>query len=337
MDNFFEKKNLYFIAEIGGNHQGSYEKAIEICELAISSGADCVKFQLYKADSLVNPILSKDRHIHFQKFELTKEQHISLAKKCIDSGVDYAASIWDLEMLEWIDPYTKFYKIGSGDLTSINFLKEFAKRGKPIVLSTGLSNIKEVHKIVNYIRSFNPLYKEKGMIILMQCTSMYPIKDSDANLSVISEFAKLENIIPGYSDHTIGENALVNSISWGAKVIEFHFTDNKKNKSFRDHQVSLELNEVIELKKKCLQAQEMIGNPTKIPLEIELSNNHVKTFRRGIYPKISLEKGQIITEKDLICLRPCEGISAIHYDQILGKELLVSVDKFQVLEWGMFK
>ena len=286
MDNFFEKKNLYFIAEIGGNHQGSYEKAIEICELAISSGADCVKFQLYKADSLVNPILSKDRHIHFQKFELTKEQHISLAKMCIDSGVDYAASIWDLEMLEWIDPYTKFYKIGSGDLTSINFLKEFAKRGKPIVLSTGLSNIKEVHKIVNYIRSFNPLYKEKGMIILMQCTSMYPIKDSDANLSVISEFAKLENIIPGYSDHTIGENALVNSISWGAKVIEFHFTDNKKNKSFRDHQVSLELNEVIELKKKCLQAQEMIGNPNKIPLEIELSNNHVKTFRRGIYPKL---------------------------------------------------
>ena len=337
MDNFFEKKNLYFIAEIGGNHQGSYEKAIEICELAISSGADCIKFQLYKADSLVNPIISKERYTHFHKFELTKEQHISLAKMCIDSGVDYAASIWDLEMLEWIDPYTKFYKIGSGDLTSINFLKEFAKRGKPIVLSTGLSNIKEVHKIINYIRSFNPLYKEKGMIILMQCTSMYPIKDSDANLSVISEFGKIENIIPGYSDHTIGENALINSISWGARVIEFHFTDNKKNKSFRDHQVSLELNEVIELKKKCLQAQEMIGNPTKIPLEIELSNNHVKTFRRGIYPKISLEKGQIITEKDLICLRPCEGISAIHYDQILGKELLVSVDKFQVLEWGMFK
>ena len=218
MDNFFEKKNLYFIAEIGGNHQGSYEKAIEICELAISSGADCVKFQLYKADSLVNPILSKERHTHFKKFELTKEQHISLAKMCIDSGVDYAASIWDLEMLEWIDPYTKFYKIGSGDLTSINFLKEFAKRGKPIVLSTGLSNIKEVQKIVNYIRSFNPLYKEKGMIILMQCTSMYPIKDSDANLSVISEFGKLKNIIPGYSDHTIGKNALINSISWGARL-----------------------------------------------------------------------------------------------------------------------
>ena len=337
MDNFFEKKNLYFIAEIGGNHQGSYEKAIEICELAISSGADCIKFQLYKADSLVNPTISKERHTHFQKFELTKEQHISLAKMCIDSGVDYAASIWDLEMLEWIDPYTKFYKIGSGDLTSINFLKEFAKRGKPIVLSTGLSNIKEVYKIINYIRRFNPLYKEKGMIILMQCTSMYPIKDSDANLSVISEFGKIENIIPGYSDHTIGENALINSISWGARVIEFHFTDNKKNKSFRDHQVSLELNEVIELKKKCLQAQEMIGNPNKIPLEIELSNNHVKTFRRGIYPRISLEKGKRITEKDLICLRPCEGISAIHYDHILGKELLVSVDKFQVLEWEMFK
>ena len=337
MDNLFKNKNLYLIAEIGGNHQGSYEKAIEICELAISSRADCIKFQLYKADSLVNPKLSKERHSHFQKFELTKEEHISLAKMCVDAGVDYAASIWDLEMLEWIDPYLKFYKIGSGDLTSIKFLKTFAKKSKPIVLSTGLSNFKEVKQIVNYIRSLNPIYKEKGMIILMQCTSMYPIMDSDANLSVISEFAKLENIIPGYSDHTIGKNALINSISWGAKVLEFHFTDNKKNKSFRDHQVSLEINEVIELKNSCLQAQEMIGSPNKIPLEIELSNNHVQTFRRGIYPKINLEKGTKITEEDIICLRPCEGISAIYYDQILGKELLISVDKFQVLGWDMFK
>ena len=337
MDNLFKERDLYLIAEIGGNHQGSYEKAIELCKLAISSGAHCIKFQLYKADSLVNPNLSKDRHSHFKKFELTKDQHISIAKMCIEAGVDYGASVWDLEILKWIDPFLRFYKIGSGDLTATQFLREFTKRSKPIVLSTGLSTFEEVKKIVSYIRSLNPVYKERGMIILMQCTSMYPIMDSDANLSVISEYAKLENIIPGYSDHTIGDNALINSISWGAKVLEFHFTDDKRNKSFRDHQVSLEIDEVIKLKIACIKAQEMIGSPRKEPLEIELSNKHRESFRRGIYPRIKLEKGRTITKEDLICLRPCEGISAIDYDQILGKELLISVDKFQVLGWEMFK
>jgi len=337
LTNFFKEDDLYLIAEIGGNHQGSYKKALELTELAIKSGADCIKFQLYTAKNLVNPKISFDRFKHFQKFELKKEEHIELAKKCINSGKHYTASIWDLEMIDWIQPYLDFFKIGSGDLTAREYLIRFAETGKPIVLSTGLSNFIEVKEAIEFIREVNCVYKEKGMIVVMQCTSMYPIEDDDANLAVIKSFSKIKNIIPGYSDHTRGTEALVNSISMGAKVLEFHFTNDKKNESFRDHKVSLEVEDVIELKKKCLTALKMIGNPKKMPLKIELENDHRKSFRRGIYPKFNIKKGDKITKENIICLRPCEGISAEYYNSIIGRELNTSVEKLQILNWEMFK
>ena len=171
----------------------------------------------------------------------------------------------------------------------------------------------------------------------MQCTSMYPIEDSDANLSVISSFSKIKNIIPGYSDHTRGNKALINSVSLGAKVLEFHFTDNKKNHSFRDHLVSLELDDVNQLKKDCKQALEMIGDSKKKPLEIEIKNGHVESFRRAIYPLKDIQKGQKLSKDNIVCLRPCKGIGAEYFDLIIGKELLKSVKKYQQLNWGILK
>ena len=337
MENHFKANKLYLIAEIGGNHQGSFKKALELCELAINSKADCIKFQLYTAENLVNPIISKDRFEHFKKFELTKDQHIHLAEKCIKSGKDYSASIWDLNMINWINPFLKFFKVGSGDLTSRQYLRRYAITGKPIILSTGLSNQKEVKDAINFIREVNPSYNNLGKIILMQCTSMYPIEDTDANLSVISSFSKLQNIIPGYSDHTRGNKALINSISWGAKVLEFHFTDNKNNETFRDHLVSLELEDVNQLKIDCLQALKMIGDPIKKPLEIEINNGHIESFRRAIYPSKDIQKGEKLSKDNLICLRPCKGIGAEYFDEILGKELLIPIHKYQELNWNIIK
>ena len=141
----FTKKNFYLIAEIGGNHQGSFEKAKNICDLAIKSGADCVKFQLYTAGNLVNKKVDLERYKHFKNFELKREEHLFLAQKCKEADVDYTASVWDMEMFEWIEPHMQFIKVGSGDLTSYNFLKLFAQTNKPIVLSSGLSYKKEVH------------------------------------------------------------------------------------------------------------------------------------------------------------------------------------------------
>ena len=337
LENCFKENSLYLIAEIGGNHQGSFEKALELCELAINSDADCIKFQLYTAENLVNPLISDDRYKHFKKFELTEDQHIQLAKKCIQSGKDYTASIWDMNMVSFIEPYIKFFKIGSGDLTCREYLRRFAVTGKPIILSTGLSNEKEVHEAIKYIREVNNTYFNKGKLVIMQCTSMYPIEDADANLSVISNFSKIDHIIPGYSDHTRGNKALINSVLLGAKVLEFHFTDNKNNATFRDHLVSLELEDVIQMKKDAIQALEMIGDPEKKPLEIEIKNGHLESFRRAIYPKKDIEKGEKLSKDNIICLRPCKGIGAEYYDEIIGKELLVSIKKFQALDWNILR
>ena len=221
------------IAEIGGNHEGNFNKAKKLLDLAIDSGVDCVKFQLYTGNSLVNKKISPDRNKHFKKFELNRLQHEELAEHCIKNNVIYNASVWDLEMLNWIDKYLTFYKIGSGDLTAYPIICEFAKRGKPIILSTGLSNEDEVLDTINYIQSINSDYKKPEMLCVMQCTSMYPISDSYAHLSAIPRLKSITGLSVGYSDHTIGTDALKIASALGAEVLEFHFTDSRKDKVFR--------------------------------------------------------------------------------------------------------
>ena len=144
------KNGPLLIAEIGGNHEGDFKYAKKLVKLAITTGVDVIKLQLYSGDQLVSKFQSQKRYKHFKKFELTKAQHIYLANLCKSKGVKYLASVWDLDMLNWIDKYLPFYKIGSGDLTAYPIIKEFAKRGKPIILSTGLSSLDEIKKSVNF-------------------------------------------------------------------------------------------------------------------------------------------------------------------------------------------
>ena len=324
-------KRPFLIAEIGGNHEGDFLRAKKYLELAIESGVDCVKFQLYKGDSLVNKKLSPKRNEHFKKFELSKNEHIELAKICIDHEIKYNASVWDLEMLDWIDKYLDFYKIGSGDLTCWPLIEEFAKRGKPILLSTGLSDFKEVLKTIEFIRGINSDYKKDKMLCVLQCTSMYPISLSDANLNVINEFKKIQNIAVGYSDHTIGYDALIAAATLDCSVLEFHFTDSRENKKFRDHKVSLTKNEVKQLIKKLKKVKSILGTGAKKLLKIEKDNKHHITFRRGIYPKREIKKGEEIKNKDLIFLRPLEGTDARNYKKVVGSISLRDLKLYQPL------
>jgi sialic acid synthase SpsE len=118
-DPFRSRANsAFYIAEIGGNHEGNYDYALKLCDLAIESGADAIKFQLYRGNRLVSSVSSPDRNAHFKKFELSREQHVALAERVHQAGRHYMASVWDVEMLEWIDAYIEIHKVGSGDLTS---------------------------------------------------------------------------------------------------------------------------------------------------------------------------------------------------------------------------
>ena len=324
------------IAEIGGNHEGDFEYAKKLTDLAIKSGADAIKFQIYTGDTLVSSIESPQRNKHFKKFELTKEQHIELARRVLDAGKLYSASVWDIEALEWIDPYMSFYKIGSGDLTAYPVLKATALKRKPIVLSTGLASEKEVQQTIEYIESIDDFYKVYENLSILQCTSMYPIEDADANLLVMKRFKEIFNHPIGYSDHTEGTIALEAAAAMGAEILEFHFTDSREHKTFRDHKVSLTCDEVLDLKSKLKRIQAFRGSPVKTALPIEIDNGHHMSFRRAVYPLKDILKGNIVKASDLTVLRPCHGIDARDFDKVVGKKLLQDVKKHQKLYWSMF-
>ncbi len=325
------KNGPLLIAEIGGNHEGDFSYAKRLTKLAIKSGVDVIKYQIYSGDTLVNKIQSPQRHQHFKKFQLTKNQHIHLAKMCKDSGVKYLASIWDINVLKWIDKYLNFYKIGSGDLTCYQLIKKFAKRGKPIILSSGLSTMREVDQTINFIIKNNKKYQKSENLSVMQCTSSYPTDDLEANLRVITNLSKRKGITAGYSDHTLGSLALKTAYSLGAQVLEFHFTDTRKNKSFRDHKVSLNLLETKELIEDLKRIKDMLGSGEKKPTKNEIKSKHIYSFRRGVFLNKNISKGQVIEEKDLISLRPNVGIDARLYSKVIGKKAKRNILKLEKL------
>ncbi|WMN06393.1 N-acetylneuraminate synthase family protein [Marivirga arenosa] len=333
-NNWTGKHGPLLIAEIGGNHEGDFEYAKKLTQLAIDSGADYVKFQIYTGDGLVSKLESPDRNKHFKKFELSKEQHIELAKMCLDQSVGYTASVWNFDALDWINPYMDFFKVGSGDLTAYPMLAELAKFKKPILISTGLASEKEVIDCVEFIRSQNEFYKDKDSIAVLQCTSMYPIKASDANLNVMDRFRELLDCRVGYSDHTEGSYAMEIAVAMGAEILEFHFTDDRTDKTFRDHKVSLTKDEVKELIQKVQLIKELQGSSEKKALPIEIDNGHDKSFRRAIYPSRDIEKGQVLSAENLTVLRPAHGIDPRDWDKVIGKKARTSLQKNQKLSFN---
>ena len=331
--NFWSGKNgPLMIAEIGGNHEGNFQYAKKLTKQAIQSGADVVKFQIYSGDGLVNKKISPDRNKHFKKFQLTKDQHIQLAKLCVSAGVQYNASIWDLKMIDWVVRYIKFYKIGSGDLTAYPIIREFVKRGKPILLSTGLSNFKEIKDTINFIKKINPNYKKKNMIALMQCTSMYPTDDKDVNLRVIDKFKDMFNYKIGYSHHSLSDLALQIAYTKGASILEFHFTDKREGRTFRDHLISLTKNDVLNLCSKFKRIKNLLGKDKKRVLKSEIKSGHIKSFRRALYFNKDIKKGEYITKNDIVCLRPNEGLDARKINKILGKKSIKNFSAYQKIK-----
>lgn len=335
-DSFWKGKNgPMLIAEIGGNHEGDFEYAKKLTQLALASGADYVKFQIYTGDGLVNPVEGAARNKHFKKFELSKEQHIELAKICQENKAGYLASVWIPEAIEWIDPFMDFYKIGSGDLTAYPVIAETLKTKKPLLLSTGLATEQEVLDCVQFIDKIDNTYLQDGKLAILQCTSMYPIPIDDANLNVMQTLGQKTGCVVGYSDHTEGSEALETAVAMGAQVLEFHFTDTRVGKEFRDHKVSLTKEEVQLLIEKIEKIRRLQGNDLKKPLPIE--GDHVVTFRRGVYPAKDLRAGTEIKVEDLITLRPAHGIPADQFYSLIGKKAKIELTKHQLLAHEMFE
>ncbi|MFC3150307.1 N-acetylneuraminate synthase family protein [Litoribrevibacter euphylliae] len=332
---FAGKHGPFMIAEVGGNHEGDFEYAKRLVEEACLSDADCVKLQIYSPDLLVNKYLSPQRHKHFGKFALSTSQYKELLKIIRDSGKSVSASVWSIQELnEFIDEID-FIKVGSGDLTDALMLNAIRETGKPVIISTGLATIDNV---AFAIRKLDPEGSRGDELGILQCTSMYPIPKFDANLNVMDTFGQaFPQYLIGYSDHTTDINALSYSVAAGAEILEFHFTDCKHDRDFRDHQVSLTLSDVEALVKNVIEIKSLQGVKEKQPAICEVVNGHVTSFRKGVFLNKDLKSGETIKYEDLITLRPCEGISALDSDKVVGLKLKADISAYCKLEWGFFE
>lgn len=327
----FERPLL--IAEIGGNHEGSIERAFELSRLAVEAGADAVKFQTYWADSLVNAKLSPDRHAHFRRFELTREQWRELAAHVQSLGAEFMTSLWDPDAVEEIAPLVPAWKVGSGDLTNVKLLARLLETGKPLIISTAMADLADVDAAIAFVGERAPGAIGAGKIALLQCTAMYDTpRAEDVDLAVMDSYReRYKGVIVGYSDHELGLRAAVTAAALGAQILEFHFTDDK-TREFRDHKLSLTGEELQELRTYAEQIPLLRGTAEKAVKEQELQNR--LTFRRAVYPARDLPAGHTLAAEDLVVLRPNEGIDAARYFELIGRRLTRDVAALEPLAEG---
>jgi sialic acid synthase SpsE len=330
----------YIIAEIGVNHEGSLEKAKELIELAKEGGADAAKFQTYKADTLasVNSPAYWDRdkentgsqHELFQKYDCFEEKdYIALCKHCKNVGIDFISTPFDDLALDFLDNLVPFFKIASADITNIPFLRRVAAKRKPILLSTGASNLEEIDLAVSELQRYGC-----NDLCLLHCILNYPTLNENANLDMIVGLQEsYPDFVTGYSDHTLPDpQMLVLTAAYlkGALVIEKHFTDDK-NLPGNDHYHAMDAENLKQFNENIETLFKLRGTKLKGPLPSEEISR--ENARRSIVLKRSVEVGTALEENDLTYKRPGTGISPQFWDQVLGKIVLKSLAEDHILEW----
>lgn len=321
-----------FIADIGANHDGDLTRALKLIELAARSGADAAKFQNFSADLIVSKrgfdILDKklDHQAGWKKsvFETYLDASIDtkwtklLKEHCKNCGIEYFTSPYDFKSVDHIKPFVNWIKIGSGDITWLEIIEYISKQNKNIILATGASDMFEVNRAVSIIK------KNSNNLVLMQCNTNYTGDKSNfhyCNLNVLKEYKKkFPDIILGLSDHTKGYSTVLGALALGARVFEKHFTDDN-NRDGPDHKFAMNPCSWSEMVKASKELFFALGDGKK-----KVEKNELDTFyiqRRGLWITKNLRKNDVISNKDIIALRPLrkEGYSADQIDDIIGKRL----------------
>lgn len=310
---------VLFIAEVGSNHEGNFPEAKKLVINACNSGADIVKLQIFSAKNLVSEKYDKERFNHFKKLELSIEQNKKLCKIIRSYKKLCSASIWDVDQVKIFNKDIDIFKIGSGDIHNFEILKEIMKINKPIILSTGLCDLKDINETISFIRKTKKNFIKTGRLALLHCNTAYPTPLEDVCLGTIGFLQKKFNLVIGYSDHSIGDEIITYAYLSGAKIIEKHFSNNIKKKTFRDHQISLNKDGV----KKYLTHLRRISNFLKIrytKTNSEIVQKNLSSFRRSIYAKKNIIKGEKFTNKNLISLRPQKINNSKNFFNLINKK-----------------
>jgi N-acetylneuraminate synthase/N,N'-diacetyllegionaminate synthase len=315
----FAQARPLIIAEIGGNHEGSFDRALELTCQALASGVDAIKYQVYRGDEIASSIAAPEQNAHFKRFELADAEWRKLAELC---GPKFSASVWDERSLELIDPLVSFHKVGSGDLTNYPLLRKIARCDKPLIVSTAMARLDEVQETLAWIDRCNPRLRNAKELCLLHCVAMYGDPRAEyANLAAILTLAEAFPDVPiGYSDHTIGTLACEAAVTLGAHVLEKHFTDDKM-RPFRDHAISATLAEMQHLVARSAEISVLLGNRCKRPIPEVETVERIKSFRRGVYARAEVASGTVLTTEHLTTLRPLLGVDARFFDEVVGRRL----------------
>jgi N,N'-diacetyllegionaminate synthase len=337
--NFFQlsKNKSFIIAEVGVNHNGDENLAIKMTESAIESGADCVKFQTFKAENLIlkdapkakyqllNTPKSESQFQMLKKLELKKNTYLKLKKICEQKNVLFLSTPYSFEDVDFLSKIkVKAFKLASIHTFEPHFIKYVAKKNKPIFFSSGMASYKDVQLAIKTFK----YYSKKKEFALMQCNSNYPSKIEDSNLNVLLEYKKISKIV-GYSDHTANNLSAIVALSLGARVFEKHFTIDKRLCG-PDQSSSYNVNEFKKYIKDLRDTEKILGNKIKKITKSEKLNFFA--MRRTLVAKTDIKKGTQINEKDIALKRPLLGLKPNEIKKIIGKKT-----KYNLLKDTVFR
>lgn len=316
---------IFIIAEAGVNHNGDIQTAKELIDVAVAAEADAVKFQTFKADTLVcrqapkaayqmeTTSAEESQFDMLKKLELTPDMHRELIDYCHEKNIMFLSTPFDLDSLHYlVDCGLAVIKIPSGEITNYPLIREAGRSGKRIILSSGMSTIDEVREAVAVL-------KENGStdITVLHCNTEYPTPFSDVNLRAMQTIKEETGVSVGYSDHTPGIEAAVAAAALGATVIEKHFTLDRNMKG-PDHKASLEPNELTEMVRAVRHIEQALGDGEKKPSASEKKNMAVA--RKSLVAKCLIKGGEMFTEENLTAKRPGTGLSPMLWNQVIGQK-----------------
>jgi len=334
----------YFIADIAANHDGDLDRARLLIRLAKQAGADAAKFQNFRAPQIVSDYgfkamggqLSHQSSWKKSVFQVYQDASIPfewtpvLKDECDRAGIDYFSSPYDFDAIDMLDPYVPAYKIGSGDITWPEALERMARKGKPVLLATGASDVGEVQRAVHLILSINP------QLVLMQCNTNYTASAENfdhIHLNVLKTYTTLyPEVILGLSDHTHGHATALGAVALGARVIEKHFTDDN-NRVGPDHKFAMNPQSWAEMVENTRQLERALGSPDKF-----VASNEQETVvlqRRCLRTARDIHLGEIFTREMIAALRPATQGAILPYqvDDVIGTRALHDIPAGKELRW----
>jgi sialic acid synthase SpsE len=339
-----EDHPTYFIADISANHDGDLERAKTLIYLAKEAGADAAKFQNFRAPQIVSDYGFKAMHgqVSHQStwkktvFEVYQDASIPfewtpvLKDTCDQAGIDYFSSPYDFDAIDMLDPYVPAYKIGSGDITWLEALERMAKKGKPVILASGASDIGDVQRAVHCITSIN------SQLVLMQCNTNYTASMDNfkhIHLRVLNTYRVMfPDLILGLSDHTPGHATVLGAVSLGARVVEKHFTDDT-NRVGPDHPFSMTADTWREMVDCTRQLEQALGSADKM---VTANEGHtVVVQRRCLRAARDIQAGEVLTRAMIDVLRPATPGAILPYEiqAVCGTRALVDIRSGKELRW----